>query len=202
MVIQTIRLGYRVTNVPAHGRRRLGEATSTSGKNGRSSCGVSFAISFSRVAAVLPPMARRLALPAFAAALFAAAVFLPTGWYATLPKPKERLSPAPVSGAMLVRLAFAAEGLLLLAIARKGRALSVPQSERPDSEPRIGRDVARPGAWLAVITLVAAGLRFWRISSDLWLDEITTVLDYGRVSAFHFLTAYTARTITCSTRSP
>ncbi|HKF43744.1 MAG TPA: glycosyltransferase family 39 protein [Thermoanaerobaculia bacterium] len=36
----------------------------------------------------------------------------------------------------------------------------------------------RPLAWLAAITALAAVLRLYRIGSDLWLDEIATVLDY------------------------
>ncbi|MGH9441813.1 MAG: glycosyltransferase family 39 protein [Thermoanaerobaculia bacterium] len=134
----------------------------------------------------------RTFLPALAVALFAVALFLPTGWYASLPKPKENLPPAPVSGATLVRLAFAVEGLLLLAVSRERKIFSIPEGERLDPEPRIGRAVAHPRLWLAGITILAAALRFWRVSSDLWLDEITTVLDYRRVSAFHVLTAYTS----------
>ena len=137
-------------------------------------------------------MARRLFLSGAGAALLALAILLPTGWYASLPKPKENLPPAPVSGATLVRLAFGAEGLLLLALAGRGRLRRLPEEDRLEAEPRIGRDAARPAVWLAAITLLAAALRFWKLSSDLWLDEITTALDYGRVSAFHVLTAYTS----------
>ena len=36
----------------------------------------------------------------------------------------------------------------------------------------------RPLAWLAAITLLGAFLRLHRLGSDLWLDEIATVLDY------------------------
>ncbi|HKA37261.1 MAG TPA: glycosyltransferase family 39 protein, partial [Thermoanaerobaculia bacterium] len=42
----------------------------------------------------------------------------------------------------------------------------------PDPTPR------RSLAWLAAITALAAFLRLYRIGSDLWLDEISTVLDY------------------------
>ena len=46
--------------------------------------------------------------------------------------------------------------------------------------------------WLGIGAALGAILRFHHISSDRWLDEITTVLDYRNVSAIHVLTAYTA----------
>ena len=46
-----------------------------------------------------------------------------------------------------------------------------------DLGPPRGEDVRRPGPWLAAVTLLAILLRSHQLGSDLWLDEITTVLD-------------------------
>jgi len=45
---------------------------------------------------------------------------------------------------------------------------------------------------LLLITVAGLGLRFYRLDADLWLDEITPLYDYGRMSAFHVMTSYTS----------
>ena len=51
---------------------------------------------------------------------------------------------------------------------------------RPDDRlvlpPPAGREVGRPAAWLAAITLLGVALRIPGLGSDLWLDEILTVV--------------------------
>ena len=61
-----------------------------------------------------------------------------------------------------------------------------------DLPPLEGEDVRHPILWLSAVTALAAGLRLYGMGSDLWLDEITTVLDYRNVSALRVLTEYTS----------
>lgn len=58
--------------------------------------------------------------------------------------------------------------------------------------PPDGEDVRHPVLWLCAATALAAALRLYGMGSDLWLDEITTVLDYRNVSALRVLTEYTS----------
>src|SRR5262245_29910067 len=115
----------------------------------------------------------------------AAALLLVVG--ALLPK----LSPA--GGARVLALGFAVEGTVLLLIALLGlRWPPVAPGDLLVLEPPDGEEARRPILWLLAITAVAAALRAYGIGSDLWLDEITTVLDYRNVSAFQIVTTYTS----------
>jgi mannosyltransferase len=55
-----------------------------------------------------------------------------------------------------------------------------------------GKDLRHPLLWLLAVTALAAALRFHGLGSDLWLDEITTVLDYRNVSPLRVVTEYTS----------
>lgn len=55
-----------------------------------------------------------------------------------------------------------------------------------------GKDFRHPLLWLLAVTTLAAALRFHDLGSDLWLDEITTVLDYRNVSPLRVVTEYTS----------
>jgi len=122
--------------------------------------------------------------------LLLTAVFLPTDWYGELPQIGEDLPEPAIKGVSLVRWCFAIEGLLVLWFAaRRSReeAVSAPVIE---ARPPLGRDLERPVVWLAAITLLALALRIFRLDSDLWLDEIASVLTYQAMSPFHVVTAY------------
>ena len=43
---------------------------------------------------------------------------------------------------------------------------------------------------LAALTLVALALRLWRLDSGLWLDEVSTLLDFGRVPLAEVVTMF------------
>jgi mannosyltransferase len=102
-----------------------------------------------------------------------------------------RLVPAP--GAWLPALGFAVEGAVLLSIGLLGlRWPSVASRDLLALATPDGEDARRPILWLIAIVGVAAGFRVYGIGSDLWLDEITTVLDYRSVSAWQILTTYTS----------
>ena len=100
---------------------------------------------------------------------------------------------APGPGAWLLAMGFAVEGVVLLPIGLLGlRWPSVASRDLLALAPSDGEDARRPILWLIAIVGVAAGFRVYGIGSDLWLDEITTVLDYRNVSAFQILTTYTS----------
>jgi hypothetical protein len=100
---------------------------------------------------------------------------------------------APAAGAWLLAMGFAVEGAVLLSIGLLGlRWPSVASRDLLALSPPDGKDARRPILWLIAIIGVAAGFRVYGIGSDLWLDEITTVLDYRSVSAFQILTTYTS----------
>lgn len=54
------------------------------------------------------------------------------------------------------------------------------------------RQRADRSAWgiIAVILLVALGLRIWRLNTQLWLDEIATAVNYVRTGPGHILSTY------------
>ncbi|HEX7251291.1 MAG TPA: glycosyltransferase family 39 protein [Thermoanaerobaculia bacterium] len=99
----------------------------------------------------------------------------------------------PAEGARVLALGFAVEGTILLLVGFSGlRWPSVASGDLLKLSPPDGEDARRPMLWLGAIVLVAAAFRLYGLGSDLWLDEITTVLDYRNVSAFQVLTTYTS----------
>jgi len=141
---------------------------------------------------LLPGLKRSLLLGA-GLVLILVAVYLPTGWYDELPISREELSTPPIAGVTLVRLCFAVEGLLLLWVAWRTHKRDTGADDAHLNLPSlIGHDLRHPGVWLALITVLAAALRIFRLDADLWLDEITTVLGYRGMSPFHLITAYTS----------
>ena len=56
--------------------------------------------------------------------------------------------------------------------------------------PPEGEDVRHPVLWLAAVTALAAVLRFYRLGSDLWLDEIATVIDYRDAPLWSVFTTF------------
>ena len=73
-----------------------------------------------------------------------------------------------------LRLMLLADAFLLLWWARRGR---LPSAEGDG----LRRPLIRPSEWrfLVPVLLLAAGLRLWNLNSDLWLDEIATVLNFA-----------------------
>jgi hypothetical protein len=127
-------------------------------------------------------MTRRLLFAIAAFVLLLLAWKLPTGWYDTLPRQADT-PPLPFRGVSLLRATFLVESIVffLLAISNwtyrqipLAKLLSLPLKAEPAS------DLSRRNASLAVVilTLVAILLRAYHLGSDLWLDEITPVMDY------------------------
>ena len=139
-------------------------------------------------------MKRRAFFGVAAVALLLIAWRLPTQWYYTLPRNPET-PPIPFSGVDLLRVTFVIEALILGWIAVTSFTLRPISSNdlfalaRPHKPPS---DLSRAHALVAisVITLIAALLRYYRIGSDLWLDEITPIVDYAHLPAAQVMGSY------------
>ena len=124
---------------------------------------------------------------------FAAAV-MPTGWYSAIPLPPQMPAP-PVSGVTLLR------GLMLLeAVALMLASVFQWHVPRLSAEQRYGGSAnwnstndcgPRTAGWcLGVITLLALALRLFHANADLWLDEISPIMDYGSMPVFQVIGSY------------
>lgn len=121
-------------------------------------------------------------------------VFLPREWYDSLPWHAE-LPPPPFKGVTLLQICFILEGLVLIWFSRKRWLFTrVSDAERlpiAASFQEREADRNRTYFWLLIGTTgLALFLRLWRLSSDLWLDEITPLLDYGPLSVLQVIGSY------------
>lgn len=138
-------------------------------------------------------MKRRVLLFIAAGALLLLAWGLPTAWYDSLPRQPDT-PPLPFRGVDLLRLTFLVESLVFFALAVLGwRYKPLAPSERltlERSDPT--RDLSRSAAATTVvlITVIAAFLRLYHLGSDLWLDEITPVVDYGHMPWVQVMGSY------------
>jgi len=121
------------------------------------------------------------------------ALTLPTGWYDTIPRLAE-LPPLPMRGVTLLRMTIYFEALAfgVLALTNWSFGLSPGSAAVPDSSREFPGDVSRSTALLALtaITVLAIVLRSISIGSDLWIDEITPIFDYGSMSAAQVIGSY------------
>ena len=139
-------------------------------------------------------MKRRVLYGAAAVIVLIIAWRMPTAWYYSLPRDAD--TPAlPFSGVNLLRVTFVIEAILLAVLAAaKWTWQSIPTDEllmlRRSPEP--SSDLSRSQALIAVaiITLVAIVLRSYRLGSDLWLDEITPIVDYGHMPVVQVIGSY------------
>lgn len=113
----------------------------------------------------------------------ATGVFLPQGWYDTLPRPSH-MPPETIKGVTLLRLSFVFEGLAFawLALSR-WRFTRLREAERLAPAAEKAETFGLPAAYwaLAAITAVATILRFLRINADLWNDEIYSLKYYAKL---------------------
>ena len=138
-------------------------------------------------------MKLRSACAAAALVLASIAAWLPTEWYDTIPR-LPGLPPLPFSGVNLLRLICVVEALLFAFLAvREIRFVS----RRSDfallrDRPARSYDMDRTAALLilAVITFVGLLLRTHHLGQDLWLDEISPIMDYSRLSAAQVIGSY------------
>lgn len=139
------------------------------------------------------PRSRWLLLVAALGVALAAAL-MPSAWYDALPRQAE-LPPPPISGVTLLRLVLLVKAAVLLLVAVMGwRFVRVPARSRLSEH--TGREepndmTARDGAiGLALVTLLALALRVYHLDRDLWLDEISPILDYASLSVPQIIGSY------------
>lgn len=125
--------------------------------------------------------------------LILVALMMPQGWYDTLPRNPDVPIP-PVSGLTLFRLAFVLEGLALMALSvTSWRFTQLVPAILTSSKADKDREAisSKNAVWfLTAITVLALVLRLIQIGSDLWLDEITTVVDYSRLPLLQVFGGY------------
>ena len=139
---------------------------------------------------------RRIAGIAVAAAAATAAILVPEGWFATEPRMTARLDP-PFLPISLIRVLLAIDALLALAWSaglplwpsRRPLEGPGPPAFRAPAEPQ----VRRPGLWLSLLVLGAAGLRFHGLDAQLWLDEAAVLVGLGDRSPLETLFATPTR---------
>jgi hypothetical protein len=137
-------------------------------------------------------MNQRRAIVGAAAVAGLIALFLPTGWYDTIPHAR----PVPFSGAALLRLSFALEAIILAFVAARRISfdrhadLSYGVIPRRDAQ----SDIAPQAAFilLALITLAGLLLRTHSLGQDLWIDEISPIRDYGHMSVARVIGSYSS----------
>jgi hypothetical protein len=128
-----------------------------------------------------------------AAALVLIAVIMPTGWYDTIPR--DPSLPLPFRGVSLLRLMFLAEAVLLVALVGwKVRFRPLDAASRPLVPARLELpwDVSRGWALGALVAITSLGvaLRVYGLAQDLWLDEITPIVDYTGLSVAQIVGSY------------
>lgn len=127
---------------------------------------------------------------ALAALLLAAAVVMPTGWYESIPR--DPSLPLPFSGATLLRLTFVIEALAVAAIAAAGVRFTGMKRNLVTGRIAMPFDIPQTAALtvLAAITALALALRIHGLEQDLWIDEITPIIDYTGLNAVQVLGSY------------
>lgn len=128
-----------------------------------------------------------------AAVLLAAAAAMPSGWYDALPRNPELPRPG-ISGVTLLRLALLMDAVVLIAFAVRWRVRS-GGATAGFLPPRIETEVAdlsarTTRALLVAVTALAFALRVYRLDADLWLDEITPILDYAHMPVLQIVGSY------------
>ena len=128
-------------------------------------------------------------------ALLLLGLFVPTGWYDTLPGSVGGSAP-PFRGVLLLQATFVLEGagLLWAAFRYHGETPRDSFAVPTDREQSFSRawDIDDRAAVIALvaITALALALRLIAINADLWLDEIAPVAQYRDFSPLAVVTTY------------
>jgi len=136
-------------------------------------------------------MTRRGAYLGIALIVLLIALSLPTAWYDSIPR-EPGFPPLPFRGVTLLRLTFLVEALLFGALAARDWSFASRLGGASPSRPEEADDLS-PGAAmaaLAAITALAVVLRSISLSSDLWIDEITTIVDYRDTPSLQVIGSY------------
>lgn len=136
---------------------------------------------------------QRLIYSLLAITFVAAGALMPTGWYDALPT-RDGMPEPPIRGVVLLQLSFVLEGAIFawLAFRRWTFTPLAPAARLVPMPLHDGDGPSRKTAlWLLFgITGLALLLRFYHIGSDLWLDEITPIQDYGHLSPLAVIGSY------------
>lgn len=125
--------------------------------------------------------------------LMAVAFTMPTSWYDALPR-RPGSGPLLVRGTTLLQAMLVVQALAVAAwsiwgapwIPKTGTA-RIEMPPRSDANERSG---SWAHWWLAGITILALVLRTYRIDSDLWIDELTTLNQYARGTVPHVIGSF------------
>jgi mannosyltransferase len=130
--------------------------------------------------------------------LIVVGLLLPRDWYDQLPRARGA-PPPPIKGVTLLQATIVVDGLLLCWLGfRRPRFDRIPDADRPQFTAPAAESMTLPvpraaAAWsVAGLTLLALALRLYRVESDLWLDEITPLFDYGSLSYLQVIATYSA----------
>ena len=136
-------------------------------------------------------------------------LFLPRDWYDAVPKSEadltwirqlddstsstQKLPPPPIKGVTLLQISFVIEGLAFLWLGLKRRTYTRLSADQQllitIEENKI--DFGFASFWLiTAVTVLAFVLRLFRLDSELWLDEITTIFFYSPMPTLHVLTGF------------
>ncbi len=134
-------------------------------------------------------------------------VFLPRDWYDAVPKSEADLtwirqpddstasirSLPPMKGVTLLQISFVIEGLAFLWLGLKRRSYTRLSADQrlliTTQENNI--DFGFASFWLiTAVTIAAFALRLFRLDSELWFDEITTILFYSPMPPLHVLIGF------------
>lgn len=136
----------------------------------------------------------RLALLVPGLLLVLLGIFMPREWYESLPRDLELALP-PVKGITLLQISLVAQGLILTGISfmnwrftELDQSMLLPSAEETASGSYLNRRIV--AAILVGITASALVLRLINLNSDLWLDEISTVVVYGPMALLDVIGGY------------
>lgn len=94
-------------------------------------------------------------------------------------------------GPTLFRALLLFHGVLLISIGLFRNALGTFGGARSRTHAPSAPKTSRVAIWtLLLLTIVAIGLRLWNLNSDLWIDEVLTLLDFVRKPLGEILTSF------------
>lgn len=123
------------------------------------------------------------------AAMVAFAIGISNDIYATvLGRSEADLSWGPT----LFRILMVFHGglLLMLGLTRNERIPNLEKSETPSRSNKKSRTTPLIIGSLIALSLIALALRVWNLNSDLWIDEVLTLLDFVRKPIGQILTSF------------
>ena len=133
-----------------------------------------------------------------AAAWAMAGLLLPGAWFRPAAVNEELTAPL-FDGMILLRVCFVLEAVVAVASVLVIRRWAARRSSLPFAPEGGGDAGADPdpdvssrfsGIAIAFLTLAAAALRFYKLDSPLWLDEISPIVDYGHLSPVQVFSTY------------